>query len=255
MELGSQRRNSRLIKVTLLIMAFWASFPLFWILRDVGNMIFAPIIYSQNGIFFTLLKNTSIFVGSALCISVICCVTAGFVLAVLDVPFRRFLLFTTLVTMLIPITALAMPLYVMIDAIGLNGNLLGLILASSFFPFGAFLSYLYFTSVLPQDLVSMGRIDGLGDFGIYRYLGIPLSKSLISVVTFFCFVSLWSSYHLPNILLADPSQSILSIGIDALFYGQEAALIAVVMVFPSVLLFLAANRTIARGIFSGAVKE
>ena len=250
MELGSQRRNSRLIKVTLLIMAFWASFPLFWILRDV----FAPIIYSDNGIFFTLLKNTSIFVGSALSISVICCVTAGFVLAVLDVPFRRFLLFATLVTMLIPVTAMAMPLYVMIDAIGLNGTLLGLILASSFFPFGAFLSYLYFTSVLPPDLVNMGRIDGLGDFGIYRYLGLPLSKSLISVVTFFCFVSLWSSYHLPNILLADPSKSLLSIGIEA-FYGQETALIAILMVAPSVLLFLAADKTIARGIFSGAVKE
>jgi multiple sugar transport system permease protein len=156
--------------------------------------------------------------------------------------------------MLIPITALAMPLYVMVDALGLNGSLLGLILASSFFPFGAFLSYLYFTSVLPQDLVSMGRIDGLGDFGLYRYLGIPLSKSLISVVTFFCFVSLWNSYHLPNVLLADPSKSILSIGIEA-FYGLDTALIAIVMVIPSVLLFLAANKTIARGIFSGAVKE
>jgi multiple sugar transport system permease protein len=254
MELGIQRRNSRLIKLTLLVMALWASFPVLWILRDVGRMIFAPIIYSENGIFFTLLKNTSIFVGSALIISVVCCVTAGFVLAVLDVPFRRFLLFTTLVTMLIPITALAMPLYVMVDAIGLNGSLLGLILASSFFPFGAFLSYLYFTSVLPQDLVSMGRIDGLGDFGLYRYLGIPLSKSLISVVTFFCFVSLWNSYHLPNVLLADPSQSILSIGIEA-FYGLDTALIATVMIIPSVLLFLAANKTIARGIFSGAVKE
>jgi len=106
---------------------------------------------------------------------------------------------------------MAMPLYVMIDAIGLNGSLLGLILASSFFPFGAFLSYLYFTSVLPQDLV-------------------------------------------PNVLLADPSQSILSIGIEA-FYGQETALIAIVMIIPSVLLFLAANKMIARGIFSGAVKE
>ena len=254
MEIGNQRRNSRLIKVTLLIMTFWASIPVLWILRDVARMIFAPIVYYDNGIFFTWLKNTSIFVGSALSISVICCITAGFVLAILDVPFRRFLLFATLVTMLIPITAMAMPLYVMIDALGLNDTLLGLILASSFFPFGAFLSYLYYTSVLPPDLVGMGRIDGLGDFGIYRYLGIPLSKSLISVVTFFCFVSLWNSYHLPNVLLADPSQSILSIGIEA-FYGLDTALIAIVMIIPSVLLFLAANKTIARGIFSGAVKE
>jgi len=254
MEVGAQLRNSRLIKLTLLVITFWASFPLLWILRDVARMVFSPIVFYDNGVFFIWLKNTSIFVFSAMGISVISCITAGFVMAVLDVPFRRLLLFLTLLTMLIPITAMAMPLYVMIDGIGLNNTLLGLILASSYFPFGAFLSYLYYSSVLPPDLVGMGRIDGLGDLGIYRHLGIPLSKSLISVVSFFSFVGLWNSYQLPRVLLAEPSKSIMSIGIEV-FYGQGTTLIALLMVIPSVLLYLASQRTIARGIFSGAVKE
>lgn len=254
MEIGRERRNSRLIKITLWFLTFWASIPFVWLLRDTGRMIFAPIIYYDNGILFTWLKNTSIFVFSAMGISVVSCVTAGFVLAVLDVPLRRFILVTTLVTMLIPITAMAMPLYVLIDRIHLNNTLFGLILASSFFPFGAFLSYLYYSSVLPPDLIGMGRIDGLGDLGIYRYLGIPLSKSLISVVSFFSFVGLWNSYHLPKVLLAEPSKSIMSIGIEV-FYGQGTTLIGIMMVIPSVLLYLTSQRTIARGIFSGAVKE
>lgn len=254
MEVGAQLRNSRLIKLTLLVITFWTSFPLLWILRDVARMVFSPIVFYDNGVFFIWLKNTSIFVFSAMGISVISCITAGFVMAVLDVPFRRLLLFLTLLTMLIPITAMAMPLYVMIDGIGLNNTLLGLILASSYFPFGAFLSYLYYSSVLPPDLVGMGRIDGLGDLGIYRHLGIPLSKSLISVVSFFSFVGLWNSYQLPRVLLAEPSKSIMSIGIEV-FYGQGTTLIALLMVIPSVLLYLASQRTIARGIFSGAVKE
>ena len=254
MEIGVQRRNTRLIKLTLWVITLWASIPFLWILRDVARMMFAPIVYYDNGVFFTWLKNTSIFVFASMGISVASCITAGFVLAVLDVPFRRFLLFSTLATMLIPITAMAMPLYVMVDRLGLNNTLLGLILASSYFPFGAFLSYLYYSSVLPPDLVGMGRIDGLGDFGIYRHLGIPLSKSLISVVTFFAFVGLWNSYQLPRVLLAEPSKSIMSIGIEV-FYGQGTTLIALMMVIPSVLLYLASQRTIARGIFSGAVKE
>lgn len=254
MEVGAQQRNSRLIKLILLVITFWASFPLLWILRDVARMVFSPIVFYDNGVFFIWLKNTSIFVFSAMGISVISCITAGFVMAILDVPFRRLLLFLTLLTMLIPITAMAMPLYVMIDGIGLNNTLLGLILASSYFPFGAFLSYLYYSSVLPPDLVGMGRIDGLGDLGIYRHLGIPLSKSLISVVSFFSFVGLWNSYQLPRVLLAEPSKSIMSIGIEV-FYGQGTTLIALMMVIPSVLLYLASQRTIARGIFSGAVKE
>lgn len=86
-----------------------------------------------------MVKEHLYFVLSALGISVVSCITAGFVLAVLDVPFRRFLIFFTLVTMLIPITVMAMPLYVMIDRLGLNNTILGLILAFSYFPFGAFL--------------------------------------------------------------------------------------------------------------------
>jgi multiple sugar transport system permease protein len=104
------------------------------------------------------------------------------------------------------------------------------------------------------DLIGMGRIDGLGDIGIYRHLGLPLAKSLIGLVTFFSFITLWSSTHLPSVLLTDPAASILAIGIEA-FFSQGSALIALLMIIPSVALYLVAQRSIARGIFSGAVKE
>lgn len=253
MELGSIKRNSQLMKITLWFFAFWVSIPCLWLIRETGELLLAPIIYYDDGIFFTLLKNTFIYIIPALFISVFSCITAGFVLAVLDVPFKRFILVTTLVTMLIPITAMAMPMYVLIDRIGLNNTLLGLTLASSYFPFGAFLSYLYFSTSLPSDLVAMGRVDGLSDLGLYRYLGIPLSRSLITVVTFFSFVGLWNSYQLPRVLLADPSRSIMSIGIEV-FYGQGTAYIGILMLIPPILLYLASQKTIARGIFSGAVK-
>lgn len=249
-----QRRNTILIKLTLWILTLLASIPLWWLLQNMRDIDLASIASYQEGVIFRWLKETSIFVLSALVLSVTTSVTAGFALAVLDVPFRRTLLFLTLVTMLIPVTALAMPLYVMVDKIGLNDNIVGLILASAYFPFGAFLSYLYFSASLPVDLIGMGRIDGLGDIGIYRHLGLPLAKSLIGLVTFFSFITLWSSTHLPSVLLTDPAASILAIGIEA-FFSQGSALIALLMIIPSVALYLVAQRSIARGIFSGAVKE
>lgn len=60
MEIGVQRRNTRLIKLTIWVITLWASIPFLWILRDVGRMVFAPIVYYDNGVFFTWLKNTSI---------------------------------------------------------------------------------------------------------------------------------------------------------------------------------------------------
>jgi multiple sugar transport system permease protein len=208
---------------------------------------------NQNGIAIAWLKNSLLFTFSALTISVLSCVVAGFVLAILEIPFRRTMLFITLITMLIPITAMAMPLYVLIDKIHLTDNIFGLIIASSYYPFGTFLSYLYFVSALPGDLVNMGRIDGLGDWGLFWHLAIPLSKALWSIIIFFSFLSLWNSYQLPSILLTDPMHSTLPMGLE-LLYGNGTAIVGVLMMVPVILLYLLSQRSIERGIFSGAVK-
>jgi multiple sugar transport system permease protein len=208
---------------------------------------------NQNGIAIAWLKNSLLFTFSALTISVLSCVVAGVVLAILEIPFRRTMLFITLITMLIPITAMAMPLYVLIDKIHLTDNIFGLIIASSYYPFGTFLSYLYFVSALPGDLVNMGRIDGLGDWGLFWHLAIPLSKALWSIIIFFSFLSLWNSYQLPSILLTDPMHSTLPMGLE-LLYGNGTAIVGVLMMVPVILLYLLSQRSIERGIFSGAVK-
>jgi multiple sugar transport system permease protein len=148
---------------------------------------------------------------------------------------------------------MAMPLYVLIDKIHLTDNIFGLIIASSYYPFGTFLSYLYFVSALPGDLVNMGRIDGLGDWGLFWHLAIPLSKALWSIIIFFSFLSLWNSYQLPSILLTDPMHSTLPMGLE-LLYGNGTAIVGVLMMVPVILLYLLSQRSIERGIFSGAVK-
>ena len=227
--------------------------PLYWLLQDFKFSDLQAILKFQDGIFLTLFERTSIFTLSTLVFAVATSITAGFAIAVLEVPFRRLLLFVTLLTMVIPITALAMPLYVMLDKIGLNNNLLGIILASSYFPFGTFLSYLYFSSVLHQDLIGMGRIDGLGDFGLFLRIGLPLAKNLVLVITFFACLTTWTSNYLPRILLTDPYTSILAVGVEPLL-AQGLSSAALLMIAPPLVLYLASQRTIARGIFSGAIK-
>ncbi len=251
-----ERRNANLIKLTLWILTFLVLVPFIWLIREAGPNYLASfkfLFMNQNGIAITWLKNSLVFTFSALTISVLTCVVAGFVLAILDIPFRKTMLFITLITMLIPITAMAMPLYVLIDKIHLTDNIFGLIIASSYYPFGTFLSYLYFVSALPSDLVNMGRIDGLGDWGLFWHLAIPLSKALWSIIIFFSFLSLWNSYQLPSILLTDPMHSTLPMGLE-LLYGNGTAIVGVLMMVPVILLYLLSQRSIERGIFSGAVK-
>ena len=251
-----EKRNAVLIKLTLWALTILVFIPFLWLLKEAGPNYWLTLKYlslDQDGILFVWLRNSAFFSLTALVISVLTSITAGFVLAILKIPFRKFILFITLITMLIPITAMAMPLYVLMDKIHLNDNLWGLIIASSYYPFGTFLSYLYFVSAMPGDLVGMGRIDGLGDWGLYWHLGIPLSKALWSIVIFFSFLSLWNSYQLPKVLLNDPMHSTLPMGLE-LLYGSGIAILGIIMLIPIALVYLLSQRAIERGIFSGAVK-
>lgn len=230
--------------------------PFLSLIKTAGLVTFAPLtdlFQAQDGIVLVWLRNSAIFTLGALAFTVISSIAAGFVMAILDIPFRKTMIVITLITMLIPITAMAMPLYVLVDQVHLNDTIFGLILASSYYPFGAFLSYLYFSSAMPSDLVGMGRVDGLGDLGLFWHLGIPLSKSLWSIVTFFSFISLWNSYQLPKVLLNDPMHSTLPLGVE-LFFGSGTAIVGIMMLIPAIGLYLISQRSIERGIFSGAVK-
>lgn len=251
-----EKKNSLLIKLTLWALTFVVLLPFLWLIKTAGPDYWKNIkdlAHVQDGMVLVWLKNSLIFTAAALTFSVLSSITAGFVLAVLEIPFRKTMLVITLITMLIPMTAMAMPLYVLIDKIHLNDTITGLIIASSYYPFGAFLSYLYFSSALPDDVVGMGRIDGLSDWGIFWHLGVPLSKSLWSIVTFFSFINLWNSYQLPKVLLISPERSTLPIGLDLLF-GNGTAIVGVLMLIPVIVLYLLSQRSIERGIFSGAVK-
>ncbi len=244
----SESKNALLIKITLWVLTFTVTLPFLWLLKSA---IF-DFLNSKDGLILAWVKNSLFFTSAALVFTVVSSIMGGFVLAILDIPFRKTMIVLTLITMLIPTTAMAMPLYVLVDRIHLNDTILGLIIASSYYPFGAFLSYLYFTSAMPSDLVGMGRIDGLGDWGLFYHLGIPLSKALWSIVTFFSFINLWNSYQLPKVLLNAPEHSTLPLGLE-LLYGKGTATIGLLMLIPAIGLYLLSQRSIERGIFSGAV--
>ncbi len=244
----SEKKAALYIKITLWVLTFTVTLPFLWLVKSA----ISDFLNSRNPIILDWVTNSLFFTLTALVFTVVSSIMAGFVLSVLDLPFRKTMIVATLITMLIPTTAMAMPLYVLVDRIHLNDTVLGLIIASSYYPFGAFLSYLYFTSAMPSDLVGMGRIDGLGDWGLFLHLGIPLSKALWSIVTFFSFINLWNSYQLPKVLLSAPEHLTLPVGME-LLYGRGTATIGVLMLIPAIGLYLLSQRSIERGIFSGAV--
>ena len=71
----------------------------------------------------------------------------------------------------------------------------------SFYPFGVYLTYIYFSTALPRDLLAAARIDGCTEFGAFRRVALPLAAPVVALVGFFSFVANWTNYFLPYVML------------------------------------------------------
>ena len=121
----------------------------------------------QDGRICTWLGNSVFYAGVALVLTLLVSIPAGYALAKTNFRFRRAILISTLMVMLIPNTALVLPIFLEINAVHLVGSPLAVILPFAFFPFGVYLAYIYFSTSVSRELLGAcprrwrGRVRGL----------------------------------------------------------------------------------------------
>ncbi|WP_417309272.1 carbohydrate ABC transporter permease [Devosia sp.] len=214
--------------------------------------------------------NSAIYVVGGVLLSLIACIPAGYALAASDFPGRKSILVLTLIAMITPSTAVVLPIFLEMNMLGLNNTYAGLILASGFFPFGVYLTYVYFSTSLPKGVMDSARVDGANRFQLFTRIALPLARPIIALVAFFSFLAIWSNYFLAFVLLSDDKLYNLPVGLTALVSGSgalsnlpsndvpikkpEVVLAAILVVLPVLLIFLAAQRFVRSGMLSGAEK-
>jgi multiple sugar transport system permease protein len=99
--------------------------------------------------------------------------------------------------MITPGTALVLPLFQEVNAVHLINTPWAVILPAAFYPFGAYLTFIFFTTSLPKDLLAAARIDGCSEFGVFRFVALPLTAHLRPGGVF-SFVANWNNYFLPS---------------------------------------------------------
>ena len=216
------------------------------------------------------LRNSALYAFLALVITLAVGIPAGYALAMMEFPGRRALLITTLVVMLMPATTLVVPLFLEINAVHLVGSLWSVVLPFSFYPFGVFLTYIYFSTALPRDLLAAARIDGCTEFGAFRRIALPLAAPIIALVGFFSFVANWTNYFLPYVMLPESNQYPVQVGLGLLLTNvpqfnptagtaavlrPELALATLLAISPVLIVFLFAQRYLVSGLLAGATKE
>jgi multiple sugar transport system permease protein len=224
----------------------------------------------QNGIIWTWLGNSVLYSGVALVLTIIVTIPAGYALAMTSFKLRRLVLITTLMVMLIPNTALALPIFLELTTVHLIGTPLAVILPFSFFPFGVYLAYIYFSTTMSHDLLDAARIDGAGELRVFLRIAMPLATPVIALVGFFNFVGNWNNYFLPFITQPGSRKMPVQVGLTELLSSTtvfnptnvasltislpQLALATLLSVAPVLIVFLFSQRYLVTGLTAGATK-
>ena len=221
------------------------------------------------------LKNSAIYSFGGTALAILAAIPAGYGLALTQFIGRRALLAITLVVMIMPATALVLPLFLEMDKIGLYGTIWALILPFGFFPFGVYLAYIYFSSTIPKDLLAAARMDGAGEWRVFRHIALPLARPIVALVGFFAFVASWNNFFLPFVMTYDNSKYPLQIGMQQLIgstasfnpanfsagssvtvlHRPDLAMAVIISIAPVLVVFLFAQRALVSGMLAGATKE
>jgi multiple sugar transport system permease protein len=228
--------------------------------------------FFDDGVIQEWVINSVVFNLAIVVIATVTASLAGFVLSASRIRFKRAYLISTLIMMLIPPVALVVPLFVLMDKVGLVDNPISVILISSLYPFGTFLSYIYYSTTIPPELYESARLDGCTDWQLYSKIALPLSGALISLLAFFAFIGNWANYFMPYILLYSSENYTLPLGLGFLFnstpainpgvgatsvpiYKPEIALAGVLVALPILIVFLLSQRRLVKGMLAGSIKE
>jgi raffinose/stachyose/melibiose transport system permease protein len=163
--------------------------------------------------------------------------------------------------LLFPVAVAILPLFIVLRQVGLLSNPLGVALPQA--AFGLPLSIVImrpFFQAIPQSLQDAARIDGCGPLRFYWYVMLPLSRPVLSTIAVISIVGSWNAFLLPLLVLIDPNQHTLPIGVNNIssqFSTDYSVVLAytTLSMIPALIFYALAERQIIGGLTNGAVKE
>jgi multiple sugar transport system permease protein len=184
---------------------------------------------------------------------------AGYAFAKLEFPGKRIFFGILLMYMMVPFAALVLPLYQIVDAMGLKNNWLAVILPALASPFNIFFVR-QFIMGLPGDLENAARLDGVSEFGIFWRIVLPLIRPGLVVLAVIVFTGEYMAFLWPLMILSDSDLQPVTVGLAGMRgYNMvnyqlfsAASLMATVPV--AVIFFVLQKQFLARSM-AGALKQ
>ena len=209
--------------------------------------------------FPTYLVNSAVVAGVVTVGNLVFCSMLGYALAKLHFPGRRIVFGLVIGTLMVPPVVVLVPLFVLVSNLGMVNSYPGLIFPFLAGPFGVFLMRQFIQS-LPDELIHAARVDGAGEWRIFRSIIMPLCKPALATLGILTFLTSWNNFLWPLVVAQSEERYTLPVALAIYAVGENKAdyglLMAgsVVIIVPVLVVFLVLQRHFVRGIAMTGIK-
>jgi multiple sugar transport system permease protein len=282
---GLRRGTVSLVTTFAVLFAIFTLIPIVWLIinstktqanifESFGFWFASPFVFGKNfgllfqnvdgyGIYFQWFGNTVLYAvlggGGATVLSAL----AGYGFARYRFRGYRALFYLVISALLVPITAITLPLYLTYAKVHLINSIWGMILPAMVSPIGVYLMKVFVEVSIPIELIDAGRLDGAGEFKIFWRLAVPLMVPGLMTVLLLNVVVVWNNYFLPLIIFSQNQLYPLTVGLG--LWSERAqnsgnaelfplvVLGGLVTIVPLIALFLILQRYWRSGLLLGSI--
>ncbi|MCU1494725.1 MAG: putative integral rane transport protein [Acidimicrobiaceae bacterium] len=228
------RRPSNVLTLIMLVMLVYFALPLFWLAvsstKSVTQLFHSfglwfssggfnlvsnvhEVFTYDGGVYVSWLGNTALYAVVSASGAALLAAAGGYGFAKFNFPGKSVLFAMVLGSIMVPFTALAVPTYLLLSKIGLVNTRWAIIIPSLLSPFGLYLMRVYAAGAVPDALIEAARLDGAGEFRIFRSIGFRLVAPGFVTVLLLSLVATWNNYFLPLIMLNNPRLFPVTVGL------------------------------------------
>ncbi len=237
------------------LMRYGLNFSIDW---SSANFDEYKMLFSGANNYFTWYRNSLVItvVQVALALFLSACVGYGF--AMYNFKFKNTLFLCVLLVMMVPNEVILLPLYRLVQKMGLMNSMWGIILPYIVVPMLVFFFRQYLSGI-PRDFLDAARVDGCTEYGIFFKIMVPLMKPSFAAMGIYQGMQSWNNFLWPMIVINDINKITLPVGLQSLLspYGNNYDILiagSCFAIIPILILFICFQRYFIEGMTAGGVK-
>ena len=205
------------------------------------------------------MKNSLIIASIVMLFKTVFSMLAGLGLVYFDFPFKNFIFFFILFTLMMPTEIMIIALFNLVSDLGWGNNYAALTVPFLASATGVFLFRQHFSSI-PADLMDAARVDGAGPLRFLWSVLVPMSWNTVAAMALIQFIYMWNMYIWPLVIIRENSRQVVQVGLRGMTAVQDTTNWGVVMagavlaMLPPLLVFILLHEQFTRGFALGQEK-